>query len=148
MFNLSSPALKYCRRDGMMLWGSMWKWILGLDVIAYYMVNFILQIWKYLMNMYTFTSILLISMFLYAQAKITFFWSITQSQNIGETCQVFNKKVQSFSHTMQCKNCLINYHKKCINVDKTEVHIVSKLFFPTIILMMTMTFILQWLNVS
>ena len=22
---------------------------------------------------------------------------------------------------MQCKNCLINYHKKCINVDKTEV---------------------------
>ena len=73
------------------------------------------------MNMYTFTSILLISMFLYAQAKITFFWSITQSQNIGETCQVCNKKVQSFSHTMQCKNCLINYHKKCINVDKTEV---------------------------
>ena len=85
------------------------------------MVNFILQIWKYLMNMYTFTSILLISMFLYAQAKITFFLSITQSQNIRETCQVCNKKVQSFSHTMQCKNCLINYHKKCINVDKTEV---------------------------
>ena len=22
---------------------------------------------------------------------------------------------------MQCKNCLINYHTKCINVDKTEV---------------------------
>ena len=99
----------------------MWKWILGLDVIAYYMVNFIPQIWKYLINMYTFTFILLISMFLYAQAKITFFLSITQLQNIGETCQVCNKKVQSFSHTMQCKNCLINYHTKCINVDKPEV---------------------------
>ena len=73
MLNVSSPALKYCRRDGVMLWSSMWKWILGLDVIAYYMVNFILQIWKYLINMYTFTFILLISMFLYAQAKTTFF---------------------------------------------------------------------------
>ena len=50
----------------------MWKWILGLDVIAYYMVNFILQIWKYLINMYMFIFILLIFMFLYAQAKITF----------------------------------------------------------------------------
>ena len=31
--------------------GYMLKQILGLDVIAFYMGNFILQIWKYLINM-------------------------------------------------------------------------------------------------
>ena len=56
-----------------------------------------------------------------AQDKITFFWSITPLQNIGETCQVCSKKVQSFSHTIQCRNCLVKYHSKCVNVNKTEV---------------------------
>ena len=85
------------------------------------MGNFIFQIWKYLINMLTFTCILLITVFLCAQAKITFSWSITPLQNIGETCQVCSKKVQSFSHTIQCRNCLVKYHSKCVNVNKTEV---------------------------
>ena len=85
------------------------------------MGNYIFQIWKYLINMLTFTCILLITVFLCAQAKITFSWSITPLQNIGETCQVCSKKVQSFSHTIQCRNCLVKYHSKCVNVNKTEV---------------------------
>ena len=64
------------------------KQILGLDVMG----NFILQIWKYLINMYTFTCILLTIMFLWAHAKMTMFWGITLPQNIGEICQVCNKK--------------------------------------------------------
>ena len=72
--------------------GYMLKKILGLDVIVFYMGNFILQIWKYLINMYTFICILLTIMFLWALAKITMFWGITLPQSIGETCQVCNKK--------------------------------------------------------
>ena len=52
------------------------------------------------------------------------FWSITQLQNIGETCQVCNKKVQSFSHTMQCKNCLIIYKMHKCRQNRSAVWIV------------------------
>ena len=72
--------------------GYMLKKILGLDIIAFYMGNFILQIWKYLINMYTFTCILLTIMFLWAHAKMIMFWGITSPQNIDETCQVCDKK--------------------------------------------------------
>ena len=41
--------------------------------------------------------------------------------NNGETYQVCSKKVQSFSHTTQCRNCLMIYHSKCVNVNKTKV---------------------------
>ena len=66
--------------------GYMLKQILGLHVIASYMGNFILQIWKYLINMYMFTCILLTIMFLWAHAKLTMFWGIKLPQNIDETC--------------------------------------------------------------
>ena len=89
-------------------------------MMAYYMAKFILQIWKYLKNAYLFTCILLISMFLSAHAKWILLWNITLSQNIGETCQVCNKKVQSFSHNKQCSKCLVKYHTKCINLNKDE----------------------------
>ena len=82
------------------------------------MGNFILQIWRYLINMYTFSFTI---MFLWAHAKITMFWGVTLPQNIGETCHVCNKKVQSFSHTIHCKNCLMKHHTKCININETEV---------------------------
>ena len=105
-------------------WHLFWvhvKQILGLDVIAFYMGNFILQIWKYLINMYTFTCILLTIMFLWPHAEITMFWGTTIPQNIGETCQACIKKVQSFSYTIQCKNCSVKHHTKCININETEV---------------------------
>ena len=101
--------------------GYILKQILGFDVIAFYMGNFILYIWKYLINIYTFTCILLTIMLLWAHAKITMFRGITLPQSIGETCQVCNKKVQSFSHTIQCKNCLVKHHTKCTNINETEV---------------------------
>ena len=31
------------------------------------------------------------------------------------------QKVQSFNHTIQCKNCLEKHHTKCININETEV---------------------------
>ena len=89
-------------------------------MMADYMAKFILQIWKYLKNAYLFTCILLIAMFMSAHAKWILLWIITLSQNIGETCQVCNKKVQSFSHNKQCSNCLVKYHTKCINLNKDE----------------------------
>ena len=90
-------------------------------MMSYYMAKFILQIWKYLKNAHLFTCILLISMFLSAHAKWILLWIITLSQNIGETCQVCNKKVQSFSHNKQCSNCLVEYHTKCINLNKMKL---------------------------
>ena len=122
--------------------GHMLKTIIGLDVIAFYMGNFILQIWKYLKHVYVYLYLTnnyvfvstcqnnnvlrhnittLTIMCLWAHAKITMFWGITLPQSIGETCQVCNKKVQSFSYTIQCKNCLVKHHKKCININETEV---------------------------
>ena len=75
------------------------KLIPGLDVIAYYTENFFLQIWKYLIKMYTFSCILLIFMFLSAHAKIRMFWGVTLPRNISEAYQVCNKKVQPFNWT-------------------------------------------------
>ena len=86
---------------------------------------------------------------------------ISYYMGVGETS--FNSRftllagarpmVQSSGHTIQCKNRLIKYQTKCINVNKTEVlrglwycPYCVQAIFPTIILMM-MTFILQWLNV-
>ena len=59
-------------------------------------------------------------MFLSAHAKWILFWIITLPRNIGETCQVCNKKVQSFSYNIQCSKCLLKCHNKCINVNKNE----------------------------
>ena len=89
-------------------------------MMASYMAKFILQIWKCLRNAHLFSCILLIStcMFLSGQAKSILLWIITLPQNIDETCQVCNKKVQSFSHNKQCSNCLAKYHTKCINWNK------------------------------
>ena len=58
---------------------------------------------------------------LHAHAKMTLLWSITLPWNIGETCQICNKKVQSFSYNIECSNCLIKYHTKCINENRSEV---------------------------
>ena len=41
--------------------------------------------------------------------------------NNGEACQVCSKKVQSFSRTIQCRDCVVKYHSKSVNVNKTEV---------------------------
>ena len=49
------------------------------------------------------------------------FLNITPLQNIGEKCQVCSKKLQSSSHTIQCRNCLVKYHSKCVNVNKSGV---------------------------
>ena len=94
---------------------------LGLDVIAHCMGIFIHQIWKYLIYTSTFSCFLLMIIVLYAHANMTLLWSITPPWNIGETCQICNKKVQSFSYNIECSNCLVKYHTKCINENSSEV---------------------------
>ena len=128
--------------------------LLGLDVIAHCTGPFIHQIWKYLIYTSMFSCFLLMIIVLYAHANMTLLWSITPPWNIGETCQIYNKKVQSFSYNIECSNCLVKYNTKCINENRSLffvsygiVHIVFKLFSPTTMLMMTMIFILQWLKV-
>ena len=66
------------------------------DMVAYHMANFILWLWTYLKNTHTFTCILLISMFLSANLNWILFWIIQFPWNIGETCQIWNKKALPF----------------------------------------------------
>ena len=85
---------------------------------------------------------------------------ISYYMGVGETS--FNSRftllagarpmVQSFSHTIKCKNRLIKYQTKCINVNKTEVPrglwycpYCFLAIFPTIILMMMILFCSDWM---
>ena len=95
--------------------------LLGLDVIAHCMGLFIHQIWKYLIYTSTFSCYLLMITVLYALANITLLWSIMPPWNIGETCQICNKKVQSFSYNIECSNCPVKCHTKCINENRSKV---------------------------
>ena len=94
---------------------------LGLGVMAHCMGPFIHQIWKYLIYTSEFSCFLLMIIVLYAHANMTLLWSITPPWNIGETCQICNKKMQSFSYNIECSNCLVKYHTKCINENRSEV---------------------------
>ena len=94
---------------------------LGLDVIAQCTGPFIHQIWKYLIYTSMFSCFLLIIIVLYAHANMTLLWSITSPWNIGETCQICNNKVQSFSYNIECSNCLVKYHTECFNENRSEV---------------------------
>ena len=41
--------------------------------------------------------------------------------NTCDICNVCNKKVQSFSYYIQCRNCLTKQHIACINLKRDEL---------------------------